>query len=218
MSHSSKMQNMKYQRMSSSSDCSDSDDGKQPSSLMKYWEEIRPSSTDEEVEPLVSRARNQHLEVSSSKECQQNENDDTKIENSQPENSPSTVQSRSVPHTVNPNEYHALLVEDTNCENRQNIGNINSLWRPISVPDSSCRSAMYQQWRSEQPRYDSDTDLLAEIDYQFSPPSRSSERVNSIDFLDWICSGKFCEFIPFVLIATAILAIIWLCLDLIVPY
>ena len=197
--------------MSSSSDCSDSDDGKQPSSLMKYWEEIRPSSTDEEVEPLVSPARNQHVEVTSSKGCQQNENDNNKIENSQPENPPPTVPSLSGPHTVNPKEYHTLLVEDANCENRQqNIRNINPLWHPISVPDSSCRSAMYQQWRSEQSRYDSDTDLLAEIDFEPNARTRS-EPDSSIHFLNWICS---LDFLPFVLIITAISAIIWLFVEL----
>ena len=51
---SSEKKNMSYQRMSSSSDCSDEDDGKQPSSLLEYWDRIRPSSTDEDSEPEVS--------------------------------------------------------------------------------------------------------------------------------------------------------------------
>ena len=56
------MQNMNYQRMSSSSENSDEDDCTRPSSFMKYWEEIRPSSTDEEEdsEPVALRRRNWH--------------------------------------------------------------------------------------------------------------------------------------------------------------
>ena len=89
---------MNYQRMSSSPDCSDEDDGKQPSSLLKYWEEIRPSSTDEESEPEVAPAKNQRLGVSSSTECRQNEINDIRNRNSQAENI-TLSQTSSMSHT-----------------------------------------------------------------------------------------------------------------------
>ena len=83
MSHlSSEKKNMSYQRMSSSTDCSDEDDDNQPSSLMKYWAEIRPSSTDEDSEPEVTPARTSRFEVSSSTECPHNEN--PRAENTSP--------------------------------------------------------------------------------------------------------------------------------------
>ena len=173
MSHTScEMQNMNYQRMSSSSDCSDEDDAKQPSSLIEYWNTIRPSSTDEESEPEVAPVRNQRLEVSSSTECRQNENSNIRNENSS--------QTSSMSHTNQPIEniapVHAPLHPPRTAHSRDDsrdeiIENANSSWHLNPVPDYSHRPALYdpdqqfimhQQWRSDQ----SDTDLLPENNFK----------------------------------------------------
>ena len=173
------MQIMNYQRISSSSDCSDEDDGKQPSSFLKYWEEIRPSSTDEEAEPDVGPARNQRLDVSSSIECRQNENNDIRNENSQAENI-TLSQSSSMSHTNQPIQnigpvhvpVHAPQTAHTHDDSRDEIiENRNSSWHLIPVPDYSHRPAvhdpdqqfiMHQQWRSDR----SDTNLLPENNFK----------------------------------------------------
>ena len=104
--------------MSSSSDCSDEDDGKQPSSLLEYWDRIRPSSTDEDSEPEVSPVRNQPLEASNTTECQQNENNDIRNENSQAEET-TPSQTSSMSHTnqsipnIAPVSVHSPQTEDT---------------------------------------------------------------------------------------------------------
>ena len=160
--------------MSSSSDCSDEDDGKQPSSLLEYWDRIRPSSTDEDSEPEVSPVRNQPLEASNTTECQQNENNDIRNENSQAEET-TPSQTSSMSHTnqsipnITPVSVHSPQTEDTHNESRDEIiENVNSSWHLLPVPDSSYRPAvhdtdqefiMHQQWRS-------DTDLLPENNFK----------------------------------------------------
>ena len=175
MSHQSlEIQNMKYQRMSSSSDCSDEDEGKQPSSLLRYWQEIRPSSTDEDSEPEVTPARTPNLKVSSSTECQQNGNNNSSYENPRGENS-SPSQASSISHTnrliENTAPVHAPVhqpqTEESHSECREEqIITENSLWHPIPVPDPTYRPdqqfIMHQQWRSDR----SDSDLLPENNFK----------------------------------------------------
>ena len=70
--------------MSSSSENSDEDDSMRPSSFIRYWEEIRPSSTDEDSEPeVLPWRRNRHRTVPSSNEYQQNGNNEESNENAQ---------------------------------------------------------------------------------------------------------------------------------------
>ena len=177
------MQIMNYQRMSSSPDCSDEDDGKQPSSLLKYWEEIRPSSTDDESEPEVAPAKNQRLDVSSSTEYRKNEINDMRNENFQAENI-TLSQTSSMSHTNQPIQniapvhvpvhapVHAPQIAHTHDDSRDEIiENGNSSRHLIPVADYSQRPAVYdpdqqfimhQQWRSDR----SDTDLLPENNFK----------------------------------------------------
>ena len=158
---------------------SDEDDGKQPSSLLKYWEEIRPSSTDEESEPEVVPARNQRLDVSSSTEYRKNEINDMRNENSQAENI-TLSQTSSMSHTNQPIQniapvpepVHAPQTAQTHDDSRDEIiENGNSSRHLIPVADYSQRPAVYdpdqqfimhQQWRSDR----SDTDLLPENNFK----------------------------------------------------
>ena len=171
--------------MSSSTDCSDEDDDNQPSSLMKYWAEIRPSSTDEDSEPEVTPARTSRFEVSSSTECPQNENYNRRNENPPAESQPETTsqsQTSSMSHTnqltgnIAPVHVpvHQPQTEETNSASREDrIENVNLSWQTNPVPDSYYRPTihdsdqqftMHQQWRRD--RSDSEAFLLVENSFK----------------------------------------------------
>ena len=163
---SSEKKHMSYQRMSSTSDCSDEDDDNQPSSLMKYWAEIRPSSTDEDSEPEVTPARTSRFEVSSSTESPQNEKYEKINENPTAETT-SQSQTSSMSHTnqltgnIAPVHVpvHQPQTEETNSASREDrIENVNLSCQTNPVPDSYYRPTihdsdqqfiMHQQWRRD---------------------------------------------------------------------